>query len=60
MSPRRRYPIWLRRARDVLYQFTFPLLIFQLIRTIFFPSTFDVFLLILLAALYISFLLGLA
>ncbi|WP_071460278.1 hypothetical protein [Bacillus massilinigeriensis] len=38
-------PRWLRTCRNVCAQFVIPLCIFQGIRTLFFPTTFDVLLL---------------
>ncbi|WP_442595282.1 hypothetical protein [Neobacillus sp. D3-1R] len=38
-------PPWLRKVRAVCNQFIIPFCIFQGIRTIFFPTTFDVLLL---------------
>ena len=48
---RLRYPPWLLTIRDGCAQICIPLLIFQLIRTIFIPTTFDVILLLILIAL---------
>ncbi|WNF39065.1 hypothetical protein RJD24_15990 [Bacillaceae bacterium IKA-2] len=47
-------PLWLRRARDVGYQFLIPLTIFQLARTVFFPSTIDVAILVIFVILYLT------
>ncbi|WP_102263752.1 hypothetical protein [Mesobacillus jeotgali] len=59
---RRRYnpytlPRWARTARAVCAQLIIPFCVFQGIRTLFFPSTFDVFLLsiFILIALAIKF-----
>lgn len=49
-----RLPLWLRRVRDLAYQFIIPLTLFQLVRTIFFPSTIDVMFLAILVFLYLS------
>ncbi|MGO4888592.1 hypothetical protein ACJ2A9_12585 [Anaerobacillus sp. MEB173] len=63
MSHRRRfnkyrYPLWLRRIRDACYQFVLPLIIFQVIRLLLFPTTLDVLILLFLTFLYTCFLLG--
>jgi len=47
-------PPWLRNFKAILEQFALPLAIFQGIRTLFFPTTFDVFLLAILVVLTIS------
>jgi hypothetical protein len=57
---RRRYnpyslPPWLRYCRSVAAQFIIPLTIFQGIRTIFLPTTFDVMLLAIFILLAVSF-----
>ena len=39
------YPPWLRQTRAICVQFIIPITIFQGIRTIFLPTTFDVILL---------------
>jgi hypothetical protein len=57
---RRRYnpyslPPWLRYCRSVAAQFIIPLTIFQAIRTVFLPTTFDVMLLAILILLAVSF-----
>ncbi|WP_456279353.1 hypothetical protein [Bacillus sp. AK128] len=57
---RRRYnpyalPPWLRYCRAVGIQIIIPLTIFQAIRTIFLPTTFDVILLSILIMLAVSF-----
>jgi hypothetical protein len=54
-----RLPLWLRRVRDVGYQFLIPLTMFQLFRTILFPTTIDVVLLAILVFLYLSYVVGL-
>lgn len=56
-SSKYRLPLWLRRARDVGYQFLIPLTIFQLLRTIFFPTTIDVVILAVFVFMYLSFVL---
>lgn len=48
-------PPWLRNLKAILEQFALPLTIFQGIRTLFFPTTFDVFLLAILVVMTISF-----
>ncbi|GAB3050155.1 hypothetical protein [Virgibacillus ainsalahensis] len=52
---RYRLPSWARHCIIVIEKVTLPILIFQLIRTLFFPSTLDVFLLGLLVGLFIAF-----
>ncbi|MBM7660647.1 hypothetical protein JOC85_001419 [Bacillus mesophilus] len=57
---RRRYnpyalPPWLRYCRGVTVQIIIPLTIFQGVRTIFLPTTFDVILLAILILLSVSF-----
>jgi hypothetical protein len=57
---RRRYnpytlPPWLRKARGVCQQFSIPFCIFQGIRTILFPTAFDVLFLIALILLAVAF-----
>ncbi|TMW71605.1 hypothetical protein [Alteribacter natronophilus] len=49
-----RLPLWGRRIIDAFYQCLLPIIFFQLIRTLLFPSTFDVILLATLAVLYFS------
>ncbi|MDQ0161179.1 hypothetical protein [Bacillus alveayuensis] len=49
------FPTWLRNFRAILEQFILPLTIFQGIRTLFFPTTFDVFLLAIFVVLTIAF-----
>jgi len=51
-----RWPPWLRRLRDGFEVFVLPLAVFQMIRAIFWPTTFDVVVLIVLVGLYICFL----
>ncbi|KKI92298.1 hypothetical protein [Bacillus sp. SA1-12] len=48
-------PPWVRQIRDVGIQIIIPLTIFQGIRTVFFPTSFDVLLLALLIFLAIAF-----
>ncbi|MBC5637575.1 MULTISPECIES: hypothetical protein [Ornithinibacillus] len=52
---RYRLPPWARKCLIIAEQITLPILIFQLIRTIFLPTTFDVLLTLLLAGIYIAF-----
>ncbi|CDQ39427.1 MULTISPECIES: hypothetical protein [Virgibacillus] len=52
---RYRLPPWARTCIIVIERVTLPILVFQLIRTLFFPTTFDVFLLGLLVGLFIAF-----
>ncbi|WP_096435959.1 hypothetical protein [Alteribacter populi] len=51
---RNRLPLWGRRLIDAFYQCLLPIIFFQLIRTLLFPSTFDVILLATLVVLYLS------
>lgn len=53
-----RLPLWLRRVRDIGYQFLIPLTVFQLIRTILFPTTIDVVLLAILVIMYLTYVAG--
>jgi len=57
-SPFNRYnvPFWFRRLIEGLEIIVLPLAVFQMIRTFFFPTTFDVLVLVCLIALYILFL----
>ncbi|WP_224752517.1 hypothetical protein [Metabacillus arenae] len=48
-------PSWVRQVRSVGVQIIIPLTIFQGIRTLFFPTTFDVFLLAILILLALAF-----
>ncbi|SDM87520.1 hypothetical protein SAMN04488137_2362 [Fictibacillus solisalsi] len=48
-------PEWLRAARDVVSQFTIPLIVFQIIRTILFPSGIDFMIILILAILHFCF-----
>ncbi|MFD2046228.1 hypothetical protein ACFSTA_11400 [Ornithinibacillus salinisoli] len=52
---RYRLPPWCRNTIIVIENCTLPLFIFQLIRTIILPTSFDVLLSIFLAGLFISF-----
>lgn len=52
---RYRLPPWLRHCIVVLENVTLPILIFQLLRTLFFPSSLDVLLLGILVGLFIAF-----
>ncbi|GGE42612.1 putative membrane protein YszA [Pullulanibacillus camelliae] len=49
-------PLWFRRLIEGFEIIVLPLAVFQMIRTIFFPTTFDVLVLVGLIALYIVFL----
>lgn len=48
-------PPWLRKTRSVCQQFAIPFCIFQAVRTIFFPTAFDVIFLIALVLLACAF-----
>ncbi|TXL62574.1 hypothetical protein FHP05_12285 [Cerasibacillus terrae] len=52
---RYRLPPWARNCLIIIEKCTLPILIFQLIRTLFFPTTLDVVLLGLLVLLFIAF-----
>jgi hypothetical protein len=57
---RRRYnpytlPPWLKKTRSVCQQFALPFCIFQAVRTILFPTAFDVLFLIALVLLTVAF-----
>ncbi|HLT56867.1 MAG TPA: hypothetical protein VK057_12245 [Bacillota bacterium] len=52
---RYRLPPWLRKCIFIAEKVTLPILIFQLIRTILFPTTFDLILLGILTGLLIAF-----
>ncbi|WP_284139734.1 MULTISPECIES: hypothetical protein [unclassified Virgibacillus] len=52
---RYRLPPWILKCLIVIETCTLPILIYQLIRTLFFPTTLDVFLLGLLVGLFIAF-----
>lgn len=53
-----RLPLWLRRVRDVGYQILVPLTLFQLVRTILFPTTIDVVILAVFIILYLTYVAG--
>lgn len=52
---RYRLPPWARHCIIVIERVTLPILIFQLLRTLFFPTTLDVFLLGLIVGLFVAF-----
>ena len=52
---RYRLPPWMRQCIIVIEKVTLPILIFQVIRTIFFPTTLDVLLLGMLIGIFIAF-----
>ena len=52
---RYRLPPWARHCIIVIERATLPIMIFQLIRTLFFPTTLDVFLLGLVVGLFTAF-----
>ncbi|MDY0396884.1 hypothetical protein ACFSMW_15175 [Virgibacillus halophilus] len=52
---RYRLPPWARRCLIIAEGCTLPIMIFQLIRTIFFPTTFDVLLLGVFIGLFVAF-----
>ncbi|ASK63058.1 hypothetical protein CFK37_13340 [Virgibacillus phasianinus] len=52
---RYKIPPWCRQCICVIEKVTLPILIFQLIRTLFFPTTFDVFLLGIILGIFIAF-----
>ncbi|GIO27690.1 hypothetical protein [Ornithinibacillus bavariensis] len=52
---RYRLPPWALKCLIVVESVTLPILIFQLIRTIIFPTSFDVLLTLFLAFIFISF-----
>lgn len=52
---RYRLPWWMRRCICAIEMATLPILIFQLLRTIFFPTTFDILLLGFFIGLYVAF-----
>ncbi|MCF6408671.1 MULTISPECIES: hypothetical protein [Pseudalkalibacillus] len=49
-----RFQYHLRQFRSICEQFVFPLLIFQAIRTLLFPSAFDIILVVILLALHLA------
>ncbi|ALX48215.1 hypothetical protein [Lentibacillus amyloliquefaciens] len=52
---RYRLPPWAKKCIIIIEKVTLPILIFQLIRTLLFPTSLDVFLLGILAGLFIAF-----
>lgn len=56
---RYRFPPWLRKIVFIVEKAIIPILIFQLIRTLLFPSTLDLFILAMLICLFIAFYLDL-
>jgi len=54
-SYRYRLPPWAKQCINIIEKAILPVLIFQALRTLFFPTTFDVFLLVLLIGLFIAF-----
>ncbi|MBP1947683.1 hypothetical protein SAMN05216232_1683 [Virgibacillus subterraneus] len=52
---RYKLPPWARNSIIVIERVTLPILIFQLIRTMLFPTSFDVFLLGILVGIFIAF-----
>lgn len=52
---RYRLPTWVRRCIFVIEKATLPILIFQLIRTLLFPSTLDILLLGIFIGIFIVF-----
>ncbi|HEX6592986.1 MAG TPA: hypothetical protein VF095_00150 [Bacillota bacterium] len=52
---RYRLPPWARKCIVVIEKVTLPILIFQLVRTLFFPSTLDVLLTGILVGLFLAF-----
>ncbi len=52
---RYKLPPWCRHWLFIIEKCTLPILIFQIIRTLLFPTTFDVFLLGILVGLFIAF-----
>nr|WP_114353355.1 hypothetical protein [Saliterribacillus persicus] len=52
---RYRLPHWARQCVITIEKCTLPLLIFQCIRTLIFPNSFDVFILGLLLGIYVAF-----
>jgi hypothetical protein len=55
---RYRLPPWALKCILVAEKVTLPILIFQLVRTLFFPTTLDVLLLGILVLIYVAFSLG--
>ncbi|MGM8214253.1 hypothetical protein ACLIA0_01645 [Bacillaceae bacterium W0354] len=52
---RYRLPPWMRQCIFIIEKVTLPIMVFQLIRTLLFPSTLDVFLSGILVGLFIAF-----
>ncbi|HLR74965.1 MAG TPA: hypothetical protein VK077_06795 [Virgibacillus sp.] len=52
---RYKLPPWARHCIIVIEKAVLPILIFQALRTLFFPTTLDVFLLVLIIGLFIAF-----
>ncbi|WP_042223324.1 hypothetical protein [Oceanobacillus manasiensis] len=52
---RYKLPPWARNCLIVAEKVTLPILLFQLVRTLFFPTTLDVFLLGLIVGVFIAF-----
>lgn len=52
---RYRLPCWMRRCICAIEMATLPILIFQLVRTILFPTTLDILLLGFISGLFIAF-----
>ncbi|TQS76112.1 hypothetical protein DX933_02700 [Ornithinibacillus gellani] len=52
---RYRLPPWVRNCICVIEQAMLPILVFQLLRTLFFPTTLDVFLLGLVVGIFVAF-----
>ncbi|MFZ3576398.1 hypothetical protein [Virgibacillus sp. DJP39] len=52
---RYKMPPWARNCIIVIEKVTLPIVIFQLIRTLFIPTTFDVFLLGILIGVFVAF-----
>ncbi|MFB5662888.1 hypothetical protein [Alteribacillus sp. HJP-4] len=46
-------PLWLRKCKYALLQIMLPIILFQLFRTLIFPTSFDVILLILIVCFYL-------
>ncbi|EIT85351.1 hypothetical protein A374_11425 [Fictibacillus macauensis ZFHKF-1] len=49
------WPSWLKNIRDTISQFTIPLIIFQVIRTLLFPSGVDLIIIVILLLLHVCF-----
>jgi hypothetical protein len=50
-----RFPGWLLTVKNAIGQLTVPLIIFQVIRTLLFPSAVDFFIILILLALHFGF-----